>query len=163
MRLEAITDYELIVPKSDFVIDDKDLPPSGDFSIPKMREASKKSHIVGDVVKEYCRHAFGKRAICFATDVETAGEIAEKFKAIGIPAACGIVRKLLVTFAKDMVERFRDGRLWILVNVDLFGEGFDVPACEVVIVWPARQRHSPSIYNNNAGGHSEYFMANFMD
>ncbi len=144
----AITDYEYVVPASDFEIDENDLPPSGDFSQKKMREASKKSHIVGDVVKEYCNRAFGKRTICFATDVETSNEIAANFNAVGIPAV-SISSETPSGTRDEYVRRFRDGRLWILVNVDLFGEGFDVPAVECVIM--ARPTASLSVYLQQAG------------
>ncbi len=148
MDLGAITDYEYVVPASDFQIDDDAITDSGDFSPKKMRDASKKSHIVGDVVKEYFARAFGKRGIVFATDVETANEIAANFNAIGIPAAA-VSAQTPDQVRDDYVERFRDGRLWILVNVDLFGEGFDVPACEVVIM--ARPTASLAVFLQQAG------------
>ncbi len=128
----AITDYELIVPASDFEIEE-DVGDSGDFSTKKMRAASKRSHIVGDVVKEYCKAAWGKRAICFATDVETATEIAAKFNQAGVPAV-SVSAKTPDAVRAEMIKRFKAGQIWVLVNVDLFDEGFDVPACEVVIM-----------------------------
>jgi DNA repair protein RadD len=144
----ALTDYEIAIPESDFQIDENDLPPSGDFTPRKMREASKKSHIVGDVVVEYSRRAYGKRAICFATDVETAGEIAQRFNDAGIPSA-SVSAETPTEVRDSFVKKFRDGRLWVLVNVDLFGEGFDVPACEVVIM--ARPTASLAVYLQQFG------------
>lgn len=144
----ALTDYEIAIPESDFHIDDEELAPSGDWSSKKMREASKRSHIVGDVVKEYSRRAFGKRAICFATDVETAGEMAQWFNAAGIPAAA-VSAKTPSDVRADYIRRFRAGQFWVLVNVDLFGEGFDVPAVEVVIM--ARPTASLAVYLQQFG------------
>lgn len=148
INIGALTDYEIAIPESDFVIDEDDLPASGDFTPKKMREASKRSHIVGDVVTEYARRAFGKRAICFATDVETSGEIAQRFNDAGIPAA-SVSAETPAEVRDSYVKKFRDGRLWILVNVDLFGEGFDVPACEVVIM--ARPTASLAVYLQQFG------------
>lgn len=148
ITLGALTDYEIVVPESDFIIDDSDVAPGGDFAPKKMREASKRSHIVGDVVTEYVKRAFGKRAICFATDVETAGEIAKRFNDVGIPAAA-VSAKTPGEVRSDAIRRFRDGRYWLLVNVDLFGEGFDVPACEVVIM--ARPTASLAVYLQQFG------------
>lgn len=148
MDIGAITDYEYVVPASDFEIDENSITPSGDFSQVKMREASKKSHIVGDVVKEYMRRAYGKRCIVFATDVETANEIANKFGTYGIPAA-SVSAKTPAATREEYVRRFRDGRLWVLVNVDLFGEGFDVPACEVVSM--ARPTASLAVFLQQCG------------
>lgn len=148
MELGAITDYEYVVPASDFEIDESDLPPSGDFSTAKMRDASKKSHIVGDVVKEYALRAFGKRGITFATDVETANEIAAQFNAFGIPAVA-ISAKTPSETRDEYVRRFRAGSIWQLVNVDLFGEGFDVPAVEIVSM--ARPTASLAVFLQQAG------------
>lgn len=145
---EALTDYEIAIPESDFYIDEDDIAPSGDYAPKKMREASKRSHIVGDVVSEYVKRAIGKRAICFATDVETAGEIAKRFNDAGIPAAC-VSAETPAEVRAEFIRRFKEGRIWILVNVDLFGEGFDVPACEVVIM--ARPTASLAVYLQQFG------------
>lgn len=126
--LGALSDYEYVCPASDFEIDEDAVAPSGDFSQQRMKEASKKSHIVGDVVKEYINRAFGRRHIVFATDVETANDIARQFGTFGIPAASVSAQTPSAT-RDEMVRRFKDGSIWVLVNVDLFGEGFDVPAC----------------------------------
>lgn len=144
----ALSDYEIAIPDSDFEISDDDLAPSGDWSTAKMRDASKKSHIVGDVVKEYIARAYGKRFICFATDVETSGEIAQRFLDVGIPVA-SVSAKTPADLRNDYIRRFRAGQLWGLINVDLFGEGFDVPAVEVVIM--ARPTASLSVYLQQFG------------
>lgn len=139
----SLSEYEILVPPSDFHIDDSAITGSGDYSPTKMRDASKKSHIVGDIVSHYSKHAYGKRAICFATDVETSGEIAANFNAAGIPAAA-VSAKTPSDVRADYIRKFREGLIWILVNVDLFGEGFDTPACEVVIM--ARPTASLGLY-----------------
>lgn len=144
----ALTDYEIAIPESDFYIDDEDISAGGDYAPKKMREASKRSHIVGDVVREYAKRALGKRAICFATDVETAGEIAGKFNEAGIPAAA-VSAETPSEVRAEFIRRFKEGRIWVLVNVDLFGEGFDVPACEVVIM--ARPTASLAVYLQQFG------------
>jgi superfamily II DNA or RNA helicase len=148
INMGALCDYEIAIPESDFQIRDDDLAPSGDWSTARMREASKKSHIVGDVVKEYIARAYGKRGICFATDVETAGEIAQRFIDIGIPAVA-ISAKTPADLRNEYIRWFRHGSIWMLVNVDLFGEGFDVPAVEVVIM--ARPTASLAVYLQQFG------------
>lgn len=143
-----LSDYEIVVPESDFKIDDATLAPSGDWSPKRMREASKRSHIVGDVVKEYVTRAVGKRAICFATDVETAYEMAQNFNNAGIPTAA-VSAKTPADTRNDYIRRFHDGRLQMLVNVDLFGEGFDCPAVEVIIM--ARPTASLAVFMQQFG------------
>lgn len=139
----SLTDYEIAVPQSDFQIGDDAITGTGDYSPKKMRDATKQSHLIGDVVAEYSKRAYGKRAICFATDVESSNEIAALFNAAGIPAA-SVSAKTDTLLRAEYIRRFREGRIWILVNVDLFGEGFDVPACEVVIM--ARPTASLGLY-----------------
>lgn len=144
----SLSQYEVLVPESDFTIDESKIAKSGDWSTQRMREASKRSHIVGDVVTEYLRRAPGKRAICFATDVETSNEIAQRFNDAGV-AAASVSAKTPTEVRNDYIRRFRDGRITVLVNVDLFGEGFDVPAVEVVIM--ARPTASLAVYLQQFG------------
>lgn len=130
----ALSDYEIVCPESDLHVDDKDVgATTGDWSPVKLRKAARQSHIVGDVVKAYCRYAFGRRAIVFSTDVETAGEQAAQFNAAGIRAAAVSANTNPVVREK-FIEEFKEGKLTVLINVDLFDEGFDVPACDVVIM-----------------------------
>lgn len=133
MTPPALSDYQIVIPQNDFHIDDDAITAKGDFSPAKMKDASKRSHIVSDAVVEYLKWTPGKKAICFATDVETANDIANRFNEAGVPAA-SLSAKTDSGVRREMVRRFRDGRLLVLVNVDLFDEGFDVSDCEVVIM-----------------------------
>lgn len=146
--LGALSDFEIVCPKSDLEVDESEVSASGDWSNQKLRAAAKKSHIVGDVVTAYCQYAWGKQAICFATDVETAGEIANNFVANGISAA-SLSAQTNFAVREKYIEYFKNGRLAVLVNVDLFDEGFDVPACEVVIM--ARPTASLGKYRQMVG------------
>lgn len=147
---KSLSDYEIAVPQSSnpLEMDDDDLTASGEFSPKKMRQASDRSQIVGDVVAEYQRRALGRRAICFAIDVKDSTDIANRFNEAGIPAA-SVSAKTDVGVRRDMIRRFREGRILVLVNVDLFDEGFDVPACDVVIM--ARPTASLNKYLQMAG------------
>lgn len=133
IKLGNLCDYEIVCPTSDLSVDDDDLGPSGEFTQAKLKTAAEKSHIVGDVVAAYCKYAYYKRAICFATDVKTGGKIAAQFVANGIPAVC-LSAESPTVYRERCVEEFKAGKIWILVNVDLFDEGFDVPACDCVIM-----------------------------
>jgi len=143
-----LSEYEIAVPESDYNISDDAVTKTGDFSRNKMRAESKRSKIVGDVVKNYQRLAAGKRAICFATDVETSGEIAQQFKDAGI-SAVSISAKTPSDVRAHYIREFRENKIQILVNVDLFGEGFDCPAVEVVIM--ARPTASLGVYLQQFG------------
>lgn len=144
----ALCDYELVCPTSDLDATDDDFNAEGELSPKRGRMLSEKSKIVGDVVTRYCEFAFGKRTIVFTTDVKTAGEIAARFNALGI-AAAAVDGDTDRNVRREYIKRFRDGRLTVLVNVDLFGEGFDVPACECVIM--ARPTGSLAVYLQQFG------------
>lgn len=135
IEMGALSDYEIVCPTSDLTqfIEQEKVSKDGDWSVATRKKAAKKSRIVGDAVKAYCQYSYMKQAIVFATDVETAGDIASKFQAVGIRAAA-VSAKTDQTVRDKYVEDFEAGKLQILINVDLFDEGFDVPACEVVIM-----------------------------
>lgn len=125
--------YKIAVPEGDFQRYLKKASGNSDYSKEAMAVASSQSHIVGDVVKNYQRFANGKQAILFATDIDTGGKMEKKFLEHGITA------KLLTSKTQD-TERlkalidFREKRIKVLLNVDLFDEGLDVPGIECVIM-----------------------------
>jgi DNA repair protein RadD len=128
-----LADYEMVCPLSDLRMEENPTGKDGDWSNSALRKAAKKSHIVGDVVMNYAMYALGRRAIVFATDVETADNIAKKFNEFGIRAA-SVNGNSLTAYREQCINEFASGALQVLINVDLFDEGFDVPACDVVIM-----------------------------
>lgn len=149
INMEYLTDYRIFCPDSD--IDLSDVPVSqstGDFSSQKLIKAARRSHIVGDVVTHYLRHAPGQLGITFVTDVETAVNMAVQFNAAGVSAAA-VSAKTPDKERTALVRRFRKGELLQLVNVDLFGEGFDLPAIQVISM--ARPTNSYGLYVQQFG------------
>lgn len=144
-----LTDYRVFAPPSDVRYDDVPLSAGGDYNPTKLRAAVHASNrIVGDVVAHYQRIAPGKRGITFAVDVEAAGEIARAFRAAGVPAEVVSAKTDDLNRAR-ILRLFRSGHVLQLVNVDLFGEGFDVPACEVVSM--VRKTESFALYAQQFG------------
>jgi superfamily II DNA or RNA helicase len=121
---------------------------TGDYSRPQLRAAVKCSRIVGDVVEHYQRHAAGLLGITFATDTDTAAEIAEAYRAAGVPAQA-VSHKTNDAARAAYIAQFRARQLLQLVNVDLFGEGFDVPGVECVSM--ARPTQSYAVYSQQFG------------
>lgn len=125
--------FRYVAPDTDLDVRELAVGKNGDFNATALRARVVESHLVGDVVSHYGRFASGKRAIVFATDVKTAEEMAETFKGAGYSSHA-------LSGATDQVERdrtlqaFERGEIQVLVNVDLFDEGFDVPAVECVIL-----------------------------
>lgn len=121
---------------------------TGDFVLSKVREFIDVPQILGDVVKTYQTHAPGRRAIVFACDVEHATHLAAAFRKAGV-AAEAVDANTPASVRRDIIKQFRAGRTLVLVNVDLFGEGFDVPACDYVAF--ARPTESYSLYSQQFG------------
>lgn len=147
-QMGYLTPYTLYVPPQSITMSDEDIDSGGDFNKRKIKAAAQSSTIVGDVVGEYIKNTPGKRGITFATDVETAADIANQYNARGVPAqmVCAL------TSDRDRVHalrRLKSGDLLQLVNVDLFGEGFDLPAIEVVS--GARPTASKGLYLQQTG------------
>ena len=128
-----LSDYEIVCPKSDLNIEECKLSANGDWSNQTLKKVAKKSKIVGDVVNNYMKYAAGRKAIVFATDVDTADEISTDFNAVGIRAV-SLNGNSQTNFREQSIELFTQGKLQVLVNVDLFDEGFDVGDCEVCIM-----------------------------
>ena len=143
-----LTDYRIFAPPSDLDLSQVTTSADGDYNKVKLKTAIRKSHVIGDVVKHYLRIAPGKLGITFATDVETATDIAAQFNAQGVPAAV-VSAKTSDADRVAILRRFKNRELLQLVNVDLFGEGFDLPAIEVVSM--ARPTQSYGLYVQQFG------------
>ncbi len=120
---------------------------AGDYVTEDAASFMSKQKIIGDIVWNYKERASGKQAICYCVNVEHSKLMAEKFKAAGISAAhCdGETPK---SERQQIIYNFRRGNLKILCNVDLFGEGFDVPNVDAVIL--ARPTKSLTLYIQQA-------------
>lgn len=144
-----LTDYRVFTVQSDVVYDDVPLGSTGDYSQPKLRAAVHASDkFVGDVVSHYLKIARGKLGVTFAVDVESAQELAREYKAQGVPAEV-VSAKTPNVLRAEILRRFRRRELLQLVNVDLFGEGFDLPAIEVVSF--GRKTESLALYMQQFG------------
>lgn len=125
-----LTDYRIFAPPSDLDLTNVSTGRDGDFIRQQMRQAVENSHLVGDIVEHYMRIAPGKLGVTFATDVATATDISAQYNARGVPAEV-VSAKTPSRLRTEIINRFRTGDIKQLVNVDLFGEGFDLPAIEV--------------------------------
>jgi superfamily II DNA or RNA helicase len=128
-----LSKYKIVIPESDYRLHLKESSGDGDYTKEAMIVASEKSHIVGDVVTNYKKFAEGKQAIIFASDIGAGERMQAKFKDAGVTA------KLLTGLTEDStrlssMNDFRERRINVLINVDLFDEGLDVPGIEVVIM-----------------------------
>jgi len=148
IRMGFLSDYKIFAPQSDLDLSDIQLGKDGDITRSSAKKAVRRSKIIGDVVTQYLKIAPGKKGITFVPDIETANDIAARFNLFGIPAAA-IDASTPDPERVELLRQFRKGRLMMLVNVDIFGEGFDLPSIEVVIL--ARPTMSFSVFVQQCG------------
>lgn len=99
--------------------------------------------IYGNAIKHYKKHADGEQAIAYCHNIESSIETARRFNESGIPAA-HIDAKTPKSERDEIINQFRNGEIKVLSNVEIIGEGFDVPDCSTVIL--LRPTKSLSLY-----------------
>lgn len=104
-----------------------------EFSKGSIDKALEQKAIYGDVIKHYQKLADGEQAIVYCHSIESSMKTAELFKEAGYQSA-HIDGKTNKQERDDIIEKFRNHDIQILTNVDLIGEGFDVPDCSTVIM-----------------------------
>jgi superfamily II DNA or RNA helicase len=127
-----LTDYRIFAPPNNLDLSRVDISTNtGDYKQNQLKTSIRKSTIIGNVVEHYLRIAPGKQGVTFATDVETAVDITNQYRQAGVSAET-VSAKTPDKIRVEIVRRFRNREILQLVNVDIFGEGFDLPAIEVV-------------------------------
>lgn len=124
-----LTRYKVFCPPSDLVPAGK-TGASGDWSPQQLKKAARQSHIVGDVPMNYLRFAYGQLGITFCTDVETAVDTCKAYRALGVAAEV-LTGTTHDTVRRDILRRFKTGRILQLCVVDIVSEGFDLPNMQV--------------------------------
>ena len=143
-----LSDYIIRIPPSNLHLEEVPIGSTGDLVKPKMITAVKKAKLVGSVVDCYRKFASGLLGITFAADIEEAQTYADGFNAAGIAAAL-ITAKTPLQERMSLLRDFRARRIMQLVNVDIFGEGFDLPSLGVVSF--ARPTASRNLYCQQFG------------
>jgi len=128
-----LSDYTLYAPENCFNVENVPVTGSGDFSKPKLALAAEENFVVGDVVQHYKQLANGLKTIAFMPDIKTSNRMELKFREAGI-AAMHVDGETNIKARSGAIRDFENGRLSVMLNVDLFGEGFDVPDVECVIL-----------------------------
>ena len=134
----------------------------GDFSLREMSEKLDVRPSIERLCDTVMRYAPEKKGIVYAIDIKHAEHIAEYYRERGLNAVA-ISSKTPAEERKSIIDRFRnsndslkntncqvlDSPISILVNVDLFGEGFDCPDVEFIQL--ARPTLSLSKYLQQVG------------
>ncbi len=120
----------------------------GDFSLREMSERLDVRPSIGRLCDTVLRYAQEKKGIVYAIDIRHAEHIAAYYREHGIDAVA-ISAKTPGEERCRLIEQFNAGDTQVLVNVDLFGEGFDCPDVEFIQL--ARPTLSLSKYLQQVG------------
>ncbi|WP_456094269.1 DEAD/DEAH box helicase [Paraprevotella xylaniphila] len=130
----SVFDYASIKPDSDDqkLIDNLSKRSwNGDFQIKEMDTVLNKRPTIEKLYESVRHYADGKKGVVYAISIGHARNIASYYSGHGINAVA-IDSKTPALQRKQFVEDFKQGRIQVLVNVDVFSEGFDCPDIEFV-------------------------------
>lgn len=137
----------------------------GDYDEKQIADLMAEAQIIEDMVASYKDKAMGKRAICFAVNIEHSKKIVARFNMEGIPAAH------IDANSKDralLIKKFEKGELLFLSNVGIATEGTDIPGIEAVLL--ARPTKSLSLFlqicgrgSRTAPNKTEYILLDFAN
>ncbi len=103
----------------------------GDYQVKEMNEVLNRQVSIRRLYESVERYAAGKKGMVYAVSIAHARRIAACYNAHGV-SAVAIDSKTPASERRELVEGFRQGRIRVLVNVDIFSEGFDCPDVEFV-------------------------------
>lgn len=112
-------------------IDDIELDKFGEYKESSMEEKMDIGRIRAQLLQSYLALAEGKKGIIYAINTVHAKHICKEYQEAGYTTVC-IDCKTPAAERDDLVEKFRKGRIDIIVNVDIFSEGFDCPDIEFI-------------------------------
>jgi superfamily II DNA or RNA helicase len=116
---------------------------TGDYDLTELDNQFTERKIWGDVIAHYKKLADGEQAILYASSIYQSKKMAASFQEANIPSE-HIDGKTPELIRDEIIQKFRDGEIKVLCNLDLIGEGFDVPDCSTVIM--LRPTQSLSLY-----------------
>lgn len=120
----------------------------GDYLIKDLDACCNRDEEISFLVDCYETYAAGKKGIVYAVNRSHGERVAERFRERGIPALSIDCNTPVKERAKAL-DDFREGRLSVIVNVELFTEGFDCPSIEFVML--ARPTRSLALYLQQVG------------
>jgi|GEM_PF-4126458 len=104
----------------------------GDYTQDSLLAAFDKQ-IFGDAVEHYKKIMKGKQVVVMCISINNAEECAESFRSDGIPSSF-IASSLTDTEIGNRMDAFASGEIKVLCNVNMIGEGFDMPGIDGMIL-----------------------------
>lgn len=106
---------------------------AGDYRKGDIEKVMNTPILIGDAVSEYKKSIPGKRALVFAVSVDASRALVEKFREEGI-AAAHVDANTPDDERDAAVADLASGKIKVLSNVEVFTEGFDIPAIDAVFL-----------------------------
>lgn len=104
----------------------------GDYQVKEMGAVLNNKPAIERLFQTFSKYALHKKGIVYAININHAKAIADFYCKHGIEAVV-IDSKTPSSLRKELIERFKTSSfIQVLVNVDIFSEGFDCPDVEVV-------------------------------
>lgn len=144
---EMIRDGWLVPPhgfRVDINIDlDKVDMGDGDYVVTQLSKLMNTPYVNRAVVDAWRSYGHDRKCIVFACDVAHAHALAQEFNDAGHPAAA-VDGKMKKKDRHEVLDRFREGSIKLLVNCNVLTEGYDDPSAEGVVF--ARPTQSQGLY-----------------
>ena len=109
----------------------KEFDIEGDFKTSALVDAIDTSRIRAQLYDSYAKYAFGKKGIIYSISRSHSEHICEQYRSQGIRIE-NIDSKTPSNFRENTIRAFKNGEIDIIVNVDIFSEGFDCPDIEFI-------------------------------
>lgn len=143
-------DYVSIKPNSEVqrLVDNSEVSMTGDFSNVDLDNTFNNQRIRSKLYESYEKFAKGRQGIIYAINKRHAAKIAELYNTHGVNAVaidCDTPKDV----RQDLIASFKEGEIKVLVNVDIFTEGFDCPS--VSFIQLARPTKSLALYIQQVG------------
>lgn len=120
----------------------------GDYKESAMMAVCDKDYIRSNLVDSYLKYAKGKKGIIYTICKEHNQHIEKNYSELGLKVV-SIDSDTRDDDRKEMVSQFRQGKIDIICNVNIFSEGFDCPDIEFIQL--ARPTMSLSLYLQQVG------------
>ena len=147
-----LSDFDYVSIKQDSevqrLVDKSEVVNTGEFSNVDLDNTFNNQRIRSKLYESYLQFANGRKGIIYAINKRHAAKIAELYSSHGVKAMaidCDTPRDV----RQEMISAFKSGEISVLVNVDIFTEGFDCP--DVNFIQLARPTRSLSLYLQQVG------------
>jgi len=143
-----LSEYETYNPPISLTTKEKIRTKGGDYDSKDLEEEFSNNLVYGDVVKHYAKYSHNLPAIGFCPTIAVARQFTEKFKEAGYKAEC-LDGKTEDTARWKMLNDLAEGRLHVVMSVDVLIEGTDVPLATTALL--LRKTKSLRIYLQSIG------------